>query len=113
MSIIKKYPMDMDAKTVYMLTKSKSVEKLSQLKGHTVVVTAWVRSQDVDDRSGEVYEVLSIQCKDGDRYATNSATFIRDFDLLVEIFGEALPEIKVLTKKSMNGRDYMICDIVE
>lgn len=113
MAIIKKYPENMDAKAVYMLTKSKSVEKLAQLKGQTATVIAWVRSQDVDDRTGECHEVLAIQCKEGDRYATNSATFIRDFDQLVDIFGAALPEIKVLTKKSMNGREYMICDIVE
>lgn len=113
MSIIKKYPAEMDAKQLYMMTKSKSVEKLATLKGKSAKIAAWVRSQDVNDKTGELTNVLAIQCNEGDRYATNSATFIRDFDQLIEIFGDNLPEIKIMGKKSMNGREYLICDIVE
>lgn len=110
MEIIKKYPENMDAMQVYMLTVSKSVGKLSELKGARLNVEAWVRGVDAD-RNGEAHPTLYIKSADGQRVATNSPTFIESFDTIVGIFGDAIPPIAIVAQRSKNGREYMVCDI--
>ena len=104
------------AKDLYDLTKSPAIKKLSTIKGETRHISCAVIYEDTKP-SGEIQKVFSFRCADtGDIFATNSATFIRDFedarDLLKE-FNEEIHTIVVDSGTSRAGRTYISCIYVD
>ena len=101
-----------NAKDLYDLTKSPAIKKLSTIKGETRRISCAVIYEDTKP-SGEIQKVFSFRCADtGDIFATNSSTFIHDFedarDLLKE-FNEEIHTIKVDSGTSRAGRTYISC----
>ena len=97
---------------IYKLTKSPSVKKLSDLKGCDIAVHGFVQYNDVDSKGNE-QNVISFDLG-GEYYATNSATFIRGFLDLVDIYGDAIAyplNVVIGTGTSKAGREYLKCDL--
>lgn len=100
---------------MYKMTKGSEVRKLTDAKGEVLNVKHYIMYQDTNPETGEVTTVLSIMADNGGLYATNSKTFIRNFNDIQEMFanaGEPAPtSYKVNSARSKNGREYLVCDL--
>ena len=109
-NVIRKYPETMTPKELYLMLKNPDSVKMSDAKGQTLHPEAYVLFDDVNQGTGEVVHILIIR-SNGKVYATNSASFIREFDMIVEAFGDDMPDIEVTTGKSSKGRQYISCAV--
>lgn len=103
------------AKEVYDLTKNPRTQKMVTAKGQRLELAAWALFEDTDAKSGELYTVCAIKTAEGDIFATNSPTFTRDFQEMVELFegfGEDVHAINVISGQSKNGREFITCEYV-
>lgn len=109
-NVIRKYPETMTPKELYLMLKNPDSVKMSDAKGQTLHPEAYVLFDDVNQGTGEVVHIVSIR-SNGKVYATNSASFIREFDMIAEAFGDDMPDIEVTTGKSSKGRQYISCAV--
>lgn len=103
-------------KDMYDLTKSPAIKKMSSIVGETRDLSCAVIYED-QKRDGEIQKILSFRCKEsGEIFATNSPTFIRDFedarDMLNE-FNEEIHTIRVEGGTSRSGRNFISCVYVD
>ena len=100
---------------LYTMTKGSEVRKLSDAKGETLNILYYVLYKDTNTDTGEISTVLAIRADNGGYYATNSKTFIRNFNDIQAMFedaGEPAPtSYKVNCARSKNGREYLVCDL--
>lgn len=117
MNIIqKKLPENATAADMYHMLKSPEIRKLSEAAGRTIAIQAYVL---YDDEKGTTEEgeviaqrILSIKDADGTVYATNSQTFVRDFEDMISMFSDFGDEVHAVTVKegrSRNGRSFLNC----
>lgn len=107
MEIIKMYPQDASKKQKYDLTCNPNNQKLSLCEGQTIEIKAWCRYTDVDEKTGELWELFSIQTPEGEVYATNSPTVWREFERMLDMFGDdGVTAIEVTSGTSKNGRKF-------
>ncbi len=107
MEIIRIYPENASKKQVYDLTMNPKNQKLSICEGQRLEIRAWCRYADVDEDSGELRELFSIQTPEGEVYASNSPTVWREFEKMVDIFGpDGVTAIDVVSGESKNGRKF-------
>lgn len=107
MAIIKQYPAELTAKDKYDLIRSPEIQKLSDVKGQTLDVTAYILREDTDSQ-GEIIRILSIKTADGDMFATNSPVCIREFEAILECT-DAPFALKILDGVSRAGRHFVTC----
>lgn len=110
MNIIKTSAPDLDKATLYTLTKSPAVMRMRDIKeGEEITVSAWAIYEEPDMKEPEkVNRILSVaDATTGCCYATNSPTFQKSFEDIVEIFGNTGFVISVLHGTSKNGRDFI------
>lgn len=110
MTIIKSNK-ELSVKERYMLTMSPKIGKMRDVVGQRVEVDTYAIYTD-NDKDGNEQTILSIMTGDGDVFATNSPTFIRDFEQLVSMFedcGESVEAIEVINGTSKAGREFITC----
>lgn len=97
---------------LYMLTMSPEIGKMSEVTDQSVIdIDSWVIYKDVDS-NGVEQEILSIRDIYGEVCATNSPTFIREFNRMQELFdmnNEKVEKIKVVKGTSKAGRQFITC----
>ena len=111
MELIKAFPEELDQRTIYKMMKSPDVKKMSDAEGSILEVAAWVAYNDVDSRTGEIREILTIQTTDGEMFGTVSAVFQREFKDIIKFFGDDVGAIKVISGKSKAGRNFITCSV--
>lgn len=111
MTIINKFPENLDVKTQYKLMKSPEVQRMKDADGSVLELKSWLIYTDTSS-TGEDIEVLSVETETGELFSTISQAFIREFKDIVEVFGGDFGELKVLSRKSKAGRTYLVCTIV-
>lgn len=103
---------DMDMATLYRLTKSPEIAKLTTVKGQELELEKFIVYED-SSVDGVITTVAAYETTAGELFATNSPTFTRDFlDILAmcKEAGAAFPKkIKVLPKTGKSGREYIQC----
>lgn len=105
---------ELSKKETYLMMNNQATKKLRDAVGTQLCVTMWAKFEDVDDNDPEKRMViLSIKTDDGDYLATNSATFIKEFEKIVDIFDEELPDIVIISGTSKNNREYISCTIAD
>ena len=109
-NVIRKFPETMTPKELYLMLKNPDSVKMSDAKGQTLHPEAYVLFDDVNQGTGEVVHIVSIR-SNGKVYATNRASFIRDFAMIAEAFGDEMPDIEITTGKSSKGRQYISCAV--
>ena len=109
-NVIRKFPETMTPKELYLMLKNPDSVKMSDAKGQTLHPEAYVLFDDVNQGTGEVVHIVSIR-SNGKVYATNSASFIREFGMIAAAFGDDMPDIEVTTGKSSKGRQYISCAV--
>lgn len=96
----------------YFLTKAQDVQKMTEAVGQTLDLEAWAIYKD-HNSDGEEVELFSMLTEDGDKFATNSQTFISAFREILDIFEpEEIKRIKVMDGTSKNNRTYVTCAYV-
>ena len=111
MNIIKQNR-ELTAAEIYKMTKSASINKVSENTGATLDIDAYLIYE--DEKEDSISEILTILTTDGKVYATNSPTFQREFNDLGSIFEltkEPLPTIKIVEGVSKSGRTFYRCDL--
>ena len=101
---------------IYRLTRSPKTQKVSECVGQRLEIEAWCVYQDVDKKTGEMKEVLTLVTPEGEVFGTNSPTFIESFLDMWEMFeqaGETVHAVNVLTGTSKAGREFVICDYAD
>lgn len=103
---------DLCVKDIYNLTMNPKTQKMKDVKGQRIEISAWAIYEDVSKKTGEVQEILAIVNHEGEVFATNSPTFINDFVNMIELFtsmGEIVPAIVVESGTSKAGREFISC----
>lgn len=107
---------ELNKKEIYKMTLAPSIQKLSLAKGSIIAVDCFCTYSDekLDSKTGEMktVEILSIMDKDGTVYATNSASFNKDFSNICDIMEGEPFEIEVISGISKAGREYITCTLV-
>jgi hypothetical protein len=99
----------------YYLTMSPDIQKMSDQQGQVLDIDKWLIYSDAnEDKNAEAKEqqILSIMTKDGEVFATNSPTFIKDFQKLVDLFNssnERVEKIEIISGLSKAGRTFITC----
>ena len=97
---------------LYKLSKSPEIAKLSTAKGEEIEIAAFLVYED-ESADDNVTTVASFETVQGELYASNSKTFVRDFRDILAMCDEAgapMPKkIKVLPKVGKSGREYLQC----
>ena len=110
MKIIKTIPAELSNKQLYALTMSPKTQKMSDAKGSKIEVAAVCIYEDVDKKSGELREVMTILSPEGEIFATNSSTFMDDFNRMCDLFGDdGVTAIEVISGTSKAGREFITC----
>ena len=103
---------NLTAKEVYSLTKSPRCQKMRSAVDSRIEIARWVLYQDVNKKTGEEQEILSIETPEGEIFATNSPTFKDDFLDMLDLFrdmGDTVHAINVITGVSKSGREFVTC----
>lgn len=109
MKINKTYPEALSNKQKYALTMSPKTQKMKDAKGTVIEVSAWCRYTDTD-KDGNERDVLAILTPENETYATNSATFMDDFNKMCELFGDdGVTAVEIISGTSKAGREYITC----
>lgn len=108
MTIIKQFPETIDNATKYDLLRSPKIEKMANVKGQRLDVVAYIIREETQE-SGEIVKICSVKTQDGDMYATNSKTFIREFEAVIECAGDQPFSLDVLDGVSRAGRHFVTC----
>lgn len=100
------------AKEKYALSYNQGINKMSDHVGERITIDKFMMYEDEDEDG--IRTILSILAENGQVYATNSPTFIRDFTRIVEMFtadDEELPEILIYGGTSKNDREFIACSV--
>lgn len=109
MKIIETYPENLSNKQLYDLTLSPKIQKMSENEGCVLLLKAYCKYED-EDSDGKTRELLSVLTTDGESLATNSKTFMDDFDRMVEMFGpDGVTAIEIISGTSKAGRKFITC----
>lgn len=112
---IKKSTENLTMKELYDLTRNPETKRMSDHKGKTISVDQYMIREEEKGDTGEVVTIVSIKSGE-DIFATNSPTFVREFESLVDMAeksGATIQHIKVTGGKSRAGREYVTCVYVD
>ena len=101
---------DLNNEEIYMLTMSPKSDSVKNHVGERIDVSAWVIFEDVDKKSGEVHEVLSVLTPDNEVFSSISPTFQSDFLDMAELFHNDFA-FEVISGKSKAGREFVTCSL--
>ncbi len=103
---------DLTKEEKYFLTKAQDVQKMTEAVDQTLDLKAWAIYTD-HNSDGEEVELFAMLTEDGDKFATNSTTFIAAFREILDIFEpEEVKRLKVMSGVSKNNRTYVTCAYV-
>lgn len=110
MNVLKTSNTEINTKEMYKLTRNALAVKMSDVEGETIAPVTWVHYED-ENSDGVTMELLSIS--DGKNvYTTNSATFIREFLVIADMFSnEDFPDIIVCGGQTKNDRHFITCTV--
>lgn len=108
-----------DRVLMYKLTRSPEVQRLSTLSGQRIDVTNYCIYDDEkpDRNTGEIRNatIIALMTREGEIFASNSATIRAEFLNILDIFGEDLEKeggyipVKIIEGVSKNNRTFFTC----
>ena len=101
---------ELNNEEIYLLTMSPKSDSVKNHVGERIDVSAWAIFEDVDKKSGEVHEVLSVLTPDNEVFSSISPTFQNDFLEMAELFNNDFA-FEVISGKSKAGRDFVTCTL--
>ncbi len=104
---------ELNVRERYAMTMSPAMQKMRNCVDQRLDVAAWCLYTDTDS-DGKEQTILSILTPEGEVFATNSPTFQRDFENIVEIFADAdedFDAINIISGTSKAGREFITCTL--
>lgn len=93
----------------YFLTKAQNIQKMSAVKNQRVEMDLWCIYQDLN-QDGEEQRIFSMRTPEGEVYATNSPSFLRTFEDILDCFDvEDIKALQILPGTSKAGREFLTC----
>lgn len=102
---------DLTKKEIYVLSCTDGSIAFKDAAGKRIRPTIWAQYKDVD-KEGMEREILTIMDENGTIYGGNSPTFARKFLEAVDMLGEELTEIEVVSGMSRSGKAFTSCRAV-
>lgn len=103
---------DLTKVETYQITRAPNIGKMSEIPQDLVLTTLkWCVFNDINAK-GEEHTILSIMTNDG-IFATNSATFIREFEIIVDIMENKPFNFMVYRGLAKSGREFISAMLVE
>lgn len=104
---------NMDLKEQYRLTHSNEAVKMTDAAHDGVIINlaAWIIY--TDNQNERDVDIIALKDVDGTIYATNSTTFIREFEEMVRFFKGDIKAIKPICGIAKSGREFVTCDLAE
>jgi hypothetical protein len=102
---------DLTAKDKYFLTMAPSVQKMKDQISQRIEISKWCVYEDTNSK-GEEQTILSIATPENEIFATNSKTFMDDFERMIDVFAEdgiEVTAIEVISGTSKAGREFITC----
>lgn len=100
-----------DKRTIYFMTKNPDMASIKDVEDGTKLDITHVCRFNDTNKDGDVVEIETYLDENGNVYATQSETFMDDFDDIRDIFlGEDVSIIKK-SGKTKAGRDYVYCTL--
>ena len=93
---------------LYLLAMSPKADSVKNHVGERIEVSAWAIFEDVDKKTGDVHEVLSVLTPDNEIFCTISPTFQADFLDMADLFNNDFA-FEVISGKSNAGREFVTC----
>lgn len=93
---------------IYFMAAAPNIRKMSDLEGSTVEIADWLIYDDDKDPE-DIKTICAILTTDGEAYASNSAVFKKDFENILDIFGDDIAKIGVIGGETKNNRHYITC----
>lgn len=109
---ITKISKELNKKEQYKMTKDAGIKKMKDYVGSSIDVYAYCIYTDFNSKDNKEVEVLSVMDTDGSVYATNSATFKKDFLDIAELMGGEDFSIGVISGTSKKGREFITCTLL-
>jgi len=109
---ITKTSKELTKKEAYKMTMDAGIKKMKDFIGSSLDVYAYCVYTDFDSKDNKEVEVLSVMDTDGNVYATNSATFKRDFVNIAELMADEDFSIGVTSGTSKAGREFITCTLL-
>lgn len=101
---------ELNNQEIYLLTMSPKSDSVKNHVGERIDVSAWAIYEDVDKKSGEVHEVLSVLTPDNEVLSSISPTFQSDFMDMAELFHNDFA-FEVISGMSKAGREFVTCSL--
>lgn len=93
---------------IYLLTMSPKADSVKNHIGERIDVAAWLLFEDVDKKTGEVHQVLSVLTPENEVVCTISPTFQGDFMDMADLFHNEFA-FEIISGKSKAGREFITC----
>ena len=99
---------ELNNEEIYLLTLSPKSDSVKNHVGERIDVSAWAIFEDVDKKTGEVHNVLSVLTPDNEVFSSISPTFQNDFLEMAELFHNDFA-FEVISGNSKAGREFVTC----
>lgn len=93
---------------LYLLTMSPKADSVKNHVGERIDVAAWLLFEDMDKKTGDVHQVLSVLTPENEVFTTISPTFQGDFMDMAELFHNDFA-FEIISGKSKAGREFVTC----
>lgn len=93
---------------IYLLTLSPKADSVKNHVGERIDVSAWLIYEDVDKKTGELHQILSVLTPENEVFSSISPTFQGDFMDMAELFHNEFA-FEIISGKSNAGREFVTC----
>lgn len=109
---ITKISKELNKKELYKMTMDAGIKKMKDFVGSSIDVYAYCVYTDFNSKDNKEVEVLSVMDTDGAVYATNSATFKKDFMNIATLMEGEDFSVGVTSGTSKAGREFITCTLL-
>lgn len=109
---ITKISKELNKKELYKMTMDAGIKKMKDYVGSSIDVYAYCIYTDFNSKDEKDVEVLSVMDTDGSVFATNSATFKKDFLNIVTLMDGEDFSVGVTSGTSKAGREFITCTLL-
>lgn len=109
---ITKISKELDKKELYKMTMDAGIKKMKDYVGSSIDVYAYCIYTDFNSKDNKEVEVLSVMDTDGSVFATNSATFKKDFLNIATLMDGEDFSVGVTSSTSKAGREFITCTLL-
>lgn len=106
---ITKISKELNKKELYKMTMDAGIKKMKDYVGSSIDVYAYCIYTDFNSKDNKEVEVLSVMDTDGSVFATNSATFKKDFLNIATLMEGEDFSVGVISGTSKAGREFITC----